>query len=244
MLEINNFSKIVVANWKLNGSKEFVHDFFKVFDSDNFLDPLVCGVICPPTIYLQECSSINTYLFTGAQDCSNYNNGAFTGENSAKMIKDIKCDFCIIGHSERRQIFNEKNEIIRVKAQNLIENDIVPIVCVGETLDEKNKGKTKEVLYDQISNSIPSNLSNNTVILAYEPIWAIGTGLTATLQEIQTIHKFIKNEIKNFENFKVLYGGSVKSENSKDIMNLESVDWVLVGGASLKPDDFIKILKS
>ena len=114
----------------------------------------------------------------------------------------------------------------------------------GFPIGKENKGKTKEVLYDQISNSIPSNSSNNTVILAYEPIWAIGTGLTATLQEIQTIHKFIKNEIKNFENFKVLYGGSVKSDNSKEIMNLESVDGVLVGGASLKPDDFIKILKS
>ena len=244
MLEINIFDKIIAANWKLNSSFEFIKGYFDTISSNISLSPDVCGIICPPSIYLQNCYPKITPLHLGAQDCSNFSSGAYTGEISAFMLKENNCQFCIVGHSERRQIFNQTNEDINLKAKNLINNNINPIICIGETLEEKNKGLTRSVLKKQILNSLPINASIQSVIIAYEPIWAIGTGLTPTYKEIEDIHSFIKKDIKNFKNYKILYGGSVNSNNAKDIMDLENVDGVLVGGSSLNPLEFIKILNS
>ena len=157
MLEINGFDKIIVANWKLNGSFDFIKGYFKYIHSKISLPNNVCGIICPPSIYLQISSSNIAPLHLGAQDCSNFNSGAYTGEVSASMLKENNCQFCIVGHSERRQIFNQTNEDINIKAKNLINNNINPIICIGETLEEKNKGLTKEVLQKQILNSLPQN---------------------------------------------------------------------------------------
>ena len=247
MLEIKRFDKIIVANWKLNGSFEFIKRYFEDMYLKASFSTNSCGIICPPSIYLHYVKNFFpniSSLHLGAQDCSNFNSGAYTGEVSAFMLRENKCQFCIVGHSERRQIFKQSNKDISLKAKNLINNMINPIICIGETFEEKNKGLTKEVLQKQILNSLPQNSKKQSVILAYEPIWAIGTGLTPTLKEIEVIHSFIKNDIKNFTNYKILYGGSVKSNNAKDIMNLENVDGVLVGGASLDPLEFIKILNS
>ena len=243
MLEINKFDKIIVANWKLNGSLEFLKTFFDNFDK-KLIDPSVCGIICPPSIYFNKFSSKIHPLFLGAQNCSNFENGAYTGEISASMLKDNDCQFCIVGHSERREVFKETNEDIFLKIQNLIKKSINPILCIGENLDQKNNGDTKKVLYEQLSRSLPNESSNNSLIIAYEPIWAIGTGVTPTIEEIYDIHSFIKKDIKKFENYKLLYGGSVKSDNVKEIIELENVDGVLVGGASLNPFEFAKILNS
>ena len=244
MLEINIFDKIIAANWKLNSSFDFIKGYFETIYSNIPLSSDVCGIICPPSIYLQNCYPKIIPLHLGAQDCSNFNSGAYTGEISASMLKENNCQFCIVGHSERRQIFNQTNEDINLKAKNLINNNINPIICIGETLEEKNKGLTRSVLKKQILNSLPINASIQSVIIAYEPIWAIGTGLTPTYKEIEDIHSFIKKDIKNFKNYKILYGGSVNSNNAKDIMDLENVDGVLVGGSSLNPLEFIKILNS
>ena len=146
MLEINIFDKIIAANWKLNSSFEFIKGYFDTISSNISLAPDVCGIICPPSIYLQNCYPKIAPLHLGAQDCSNYSSGAYTGEISAFMLKENNCQFCIVGHSERRQIFNQTNEDVNLKAKNLINNNINPIICIGETLDEKNIGLTKDVL--------------------------------------------------------------------------------------------------
>ena len=242
MVEINKFNKIIVANWKLNGSLVFIRDYFEILNSSQPFTANVCGIICPPAIYLPNFNINIPSFFLGAQNCSNYDLGPYTGEISVAMILESNCEFCIIGHSERRGIFNETSRDIKIKAHNLINSQIHPIICIGESLDERKKGITREVIKKQIVDSLPKNASNQSAILAYEPIWAIGTGLTPTLEEIEDIHFFIKNEIEGFKNFKILYGGSVNRGNSKEIMNIKNVDGVLVGGASLNPLDFVKIL--
>ena len=239
MLEIQKYDKIIVANWKLNGSFASIEKYLSELKSLEATKANICGVICPPSIYLHKFSQLIPSFYLGSQDCSNYEKGAYTGEISASMINDISCRFCIVGHSERRQFFNQKNIDIQIKVQNLIQNEVNPIICVGESIEEKNKNLTKEVLYDQISHSIPKNIDNSIAVIAYEPIWAIGSGLIPTMDEINEIHIFIKKE---FKNFKVIYGGSVKANNAKEILSLQSVDGVLVGGASLDAIEFNKIM--
>lgn len=241
MLEINKFNKIIVANWKLNGSFEFIDSYFNALQSVNIKSD-ICAIICPPYVYLDKCNQKSQLFYIGAQDCSNLKSGAFTGDISTKMLKDSNCQFCLVGHSERRQIFKQTNEDVKLKTINLINEGLNPILCIGETLEEKELGKTKEILKKQIIESLPQNPSNKAIIIAYEPIWAIGTGLTASLEEIDNIHSYIKSGIKNYKNFKILYGGSVKSSNAEEIMTLDNVDGVLVGGASLDPVEFRKIL--
>jgi len=243
MLEIREFNKIIVANWKLNGSNDFLEAYFEELDSKN-LSLNVCGVICPPTAYIQNCYSKLHSLYLGAQDCSKFKEGAYTGEISASMLKENNCIFCIVGHSERRQVFKENNEDIKIKAAQLLDEKIIPIICIGETLEQKKMHKTHEVLKEQVIYSLPPNSSKESVVIAYEPIWAIGTGMTPTLDEINNIHKYLKKDIKEIEGYKLLYGGSVNPKNASDIMNLEYVDGVLVGGASLKADQFSQILKA
>jgi len=242
MIDLNKFDKIIAGNWKLNGTFESTSNYFNVLQSKTSIKSNICGIICPPSLLLSNFPKITLPFYLGAQDCSIFDSGAYTGEVSALMLRENNCQFCIVGHSERRQLFDETNESVQLKVKNLINHDINPIVCIGETMMEKNQELTKESLSKQIEKSLPSNASCNNIIIAYEPIWAIGTGLMPTMKEIDEIHKFIKNEIKNFKNYKVLYGGSVKSSNSSDIMNLTHVDGVLVGGSSLDPNEFLKIL--
>ncbi len=181
-------------------------------------------------------------MYSGAQDVSIYHQGAYTGEISSNMLVDNKIDFCLVGHSERRQYFNENNQNVSLKSKNLIENKIIPIICIGETLEQKEKKLTKQVLQDQIRESIPEISNSKNTIIAYEPIWAIGTGLTPSLSEINEVHDFIKNNNNRFNQYKVLYGGSVNALNSKEINDLRNVDGCLIGGASLKVDDFNSII--
>ena len=243
MLEINKYNKIIAANWKLNGSSAYIDSYFESFNSKE-INSDVCGILCPPAIYLQNCHKKLNGIYLGAQDCSNFDSGAYTGDISATMLSDNNCSFCLVGHSERRVVFNQKNKDVKLKAENLIKAGINPIICIGETLDEKKNGITKEVLKRQVLESFPEYSSNKTVIMAYEPVWAIGTGLTPNLEEINETQSFLKNDIKEFKNFKVIYGGSVKAKNASEIMNLKCVDGVLVGGASLDPLEFKNILKA
>ena len=197
-----------------------------------------CTIICSPSIYLKSLKRNNESLFCGAQDVSSYKEGAYTGELSASMLRDNNIDFCLVGHSERRQYFAETNNDVKIKSLNLIEENIVPVICIGETLEQKEKNLTEEILSTQIKDSIPILANQQNALIAYEPVWAIGTGLTPTLDEINQVHELIKNFDTRFSNFKVLYGGSVKSSNSKEINDLNHVDGCLIGGASLKVDEF------
>ena len=240
MIKLSKFSSIFVANWKLNGNLSFINqylDSLKVNPSQ-----LNCVIICPPTIYLNNFNSILKNCYLGSQDISKFESGAYTGEISSKSLNDFGVKFCIVGHSERRQYFNENNNDIKNKASKLIKNNIIPIICIGESLKQKNENKTIEVLSYQINNSIPPESNQHNTIIAYEPIWAIGTGLTPTIDEIENLHYLIrKNNIK-IENFKILYGGSVNLQNSREIINLTNVDGALIGGASLKIDEFNQII--
>ena len=238
MMNFDNFSSIFIANWKLNGDIQFIKEYYqKLIPSNNN-----CVVVCPPNIFLNQLKTNNSTLFSGAQDVSIYNEGAYTGEISAAMLNDNNIKFCIVGHSERRQHFNESNKAVNLKSINLIKNKIIPVVCVGETLEEKEKKITKDVLLNQINESIPAISNNQNTIIAYEPIWAIGTGLTPTLDDINEVHSYIRNIDKKFNKFKILYGGSVKSSNSADINQIKNVDGCLIGGASLKVNEFNTII--
>ncbi len=238
MMNFDNFSSIFIANWKLNGDIQFIKEYYqKLIPSNNN-----CVVVCPPNIFLHQLKTNNSNLFSGAQDVSIYNEGAYTGEVSAAMLNDNNIKFCIVGHSERRQHFNESNKAVNLKSINLIKNKIIPVVCIGETLEEKEKKITKEVLLNQINESIPAISNNQNTIIAYEPIWAIGTGLTPTLDDINEVHSYIRNIDRKFNKFKILYGGSVKSSNSADINQIKNVDGCLIGGASLKVNEFNTII--
>lgn len=241
MINLDNFSSFFVANWKLNGNSKFIDQFIDELKISG--DNSKCIVICPTSIYLDHISHKKNNFFIGAQNVSQHKEGAFTGEISSDSLSDLNIDFCIVGHSERRQIFHEIDSEVNSKSSHLINNSIVPIVCIGETLDEKNNGKTNEILEKQLKEGISNNSNSDNTIIAYEPIWAIGTGLTPSIDEINTTHEFIKNHNKRFKNYKILYGGSVKSSNVKEIVQLLNVDGVLVGGASLKVKEFTEIIK-
>tara|TARA_B100000965_G_scaffold290678_1_gene248484 strand:- start:260 stop:982 length:723 start_codon:yes stop_codon:yes gene_type:complete len=238
MIDFAKFSSIFVANWKLNGNLEFI---------DKYIDALKnkpatknCVILCPPCVYINNITS-KSHFFIGAQDVSHEEEGAFTGEVSAKMLSDLSVKFCIIGHSERRQHFYEKNSDIKIKARLLIENEIIPIICVGENEEQKNLNLTNKVIFSQLEECLPDISNSKNTIIAYEPIWSIGTGATPKLEEIESCIFELKNYQK-MENYKILYGGSVNFSNSGNICNLNSVDGVLIGGASLKIEEFSQII--
>ena len=241
MLKIENFDKIIIANWKLNGSSTFTErylDKIRFYHNENHNR---CVIICPPLPFINKINLKN--FFIGAQDCSVYDQGSYTGEVSAKMLKDIGCQLCIIGHSERRTFFNENNEIISKKLTKCLQSNIVPVLCIGENLQHKKAKLTKDVIREQIIKGVPNNTDNKKIIIAYEPIWAIGTGLTPSLNEISEIHMFIKNKVFQDKDIKILYGGSIKANNYKDILDLDEVDGLLVGSSSIDIDEFNKIIK-
>ncbi len=231
--------KIIAGNWKMNGSRgglESMVAALKNVDSQNRV------ILCVPYTML----GVNGgRVAIGAQDVSAHDHGAFTGEVSAPMIADTGAKYVIVGHSERRQYHNETNDIVRQKAAAAISAGLTPIICVGETMDERNAGKTMAIIESGVRESVPSDV-NGDIIIAYEPRWAIGAGLTPTATEIEQAHTLIANTLESMglAGTPVLYGASVKGNNAAEIMSIPHVDGVLVGGASLKPDDFIPIITS
>ena len=240
MLDITKFDKFFIANWKLNGTLSFVQEYLSKITS-NYSESK-CVVICPPFVFINQIKLKG--LFIGAQNCSIYSEGAFTGEISTKILNNLGCMFCIIGHSERRNFFLEDNKIINEKISQCLNENIIPILCVGENLEQKNNNLTKEVLKEQLEISLPKEANYSNVIIAYEPLWAIGSGVIPRFEDISKIHVFIKNDIKRTKNFKTLYGGSVNQSNCNDILKERGVDGLLIGGASLKIEEFNKIIES
>ncbi len=246
---------IIAGNWKLyktigqaielaNGLKR---ELFK-FDPE-----AVDVVICPVYTALSEVSEViaESCIQMGAQDLYWMDEGAYTGEVSAPLIKDAGCRFVIIGHSERRQFFGETNETVNKKLSAALKHGLTPIVCVGETLAEREGNKTFDILADHINNGLAGIPETDAVkiIIAYEPVWAIGTGKTATSAQAQEVHKYIRGllsklySIETAEAIRIQYGGSVKPENIKELISQLDVDGALVGGASLKVDSFASIIK-
>lgn len=246
---------IVAGNWKMNLGFDEAEELIDQINEEleNF-DAKPTIVLCPPYPYLELTSDMaEEGLFScGAQNVAQWNNGAYTGEISAQMLDLIGVEYCIVGHSERRKYFNETLEEIAQKVDRLIENDIIPIFCCGEALEQREAGKHFEVVENQIKESL-FHLSEEQildVIIAYEPVWAIGTGKTATSQQAQEMHAHIRSLLEKkyskevAEEISILYGGSCNSKNAKELFANKDVDGGLIGGASLKKDDFIAIVKS
>ena len=242
---------IIAGNWKMNMSFSEIDDYFNFFNKNSKIKEDREVWIAPPFVYLQyvkdKISYLNLPFKIGAQNCFYEDKGAFTGEISVKMLKDLNVDFVIIGHSERRHIFKETEEFLYKKLYKVLKSSLICIYCIGEKLEERESGKTFEVISKQLENILKLkgvNLEN--LIIAYEPVWAIGTGKNATSQQINQVHTFIKDYLKkNVEiDLPILYGGSVKPENIKEILNTENVNGVLVGGASLIAEKFYKIINS
>ena len=210
-------------------------------------------IICPPftSLAIAKITTENTNIQLGAQNVHQAEKGAFTGEISAPMLKEVGCNWIICGHSERRHIYKESNEIVNNKIKATLNAGLKPILCVGETSEEREQQKTKEVLQNQLKGSLAglTEAQLQTLVIAYEPVWAIGTGKTATPNDANTGCGFIRKQIANLygtklaENIRILYGGSVKPANVKQLMNESDIDGALVGGASLKSADFTAIVK-
>ena len=239
----------IVANWKMNGDQIFNSHLITTIEKNSVINDASHMIICPSMPYLQQ---INTqkpsYMILGAQNISQYDTGAYTGEVSGKMLVDLKTKYVIIGHSERRELYNEDNNVIRGKFSKAIENNIKPILCVGETIEHRNNGETFDYIHSQIDAVISSNKLENLkeLIIAYEPIWAIGTGQTATPESAEEVHSYIRNTLLNTdsnlaENTPILYGGSVNSDNAEKLFKMENINGALIGGASLNGEEFSKI---
>jgi len=243
---------MVAGNWKMNGDLVMTSELIDEIASGH-ADYDACEVlICPPFPLLARAANKiqNTPILLGAQNLSEYDSGAYTGEVSASMLADIGCQYVIIGHSERRAIMLETNEMIRDKFNAAIDSNLIPILCVGETLEQKNQELTMDVIKEQLNSVMDDNIESMTnAIIAYEPVWAIGTGLTATPEEAQSIHRFIRGIISSIsqeiaDKIQILYGGSVNGGNAKGLFSMPDIDGGLIGGASLTASDFLSIVKA
>ncbi len=239
----------IAANWKMNKTVPEAMDFIYSFlpSVEDVKDTDI--VIAPPFTSLFAIAErlVGTNVDLSAQNLFYEEKGAFTGEVSAAMLVDVGCDYVIIGHSERRQYFGEADGTLNRKAGTAQKNGLQVIFCVGESLAEREGGKTLEVLQRQVLNGL-KDVAAGEMVLAYEPVWAIGTGKTATPEQAQETHAFIRKELRtlyndNADSIRILYGGSVTPDNVDSLMACPDVDGALVGGASLKPDSFEKIVK-
>ncbi|QIQ41894.1 MAG: triose-phosphate isomerase [Buchnera aphidicola (Microlophium carnosum)] len=244
----------ITANWKLNGSKKMISSFFEYFklQSSIYLEKNIV-IIAPPTIYLERVyKNINNMnIFLGAQNVDSNLLGAFTGEISLLMLEDIGVKYIIIGHSERRSLHHETNDVIARKFHLIKKFNLTPILCIGETEIDKKSDNTKKVIRKQLNFIFKKvgKLAFRNAIIAYEPIWAIGTGVSANPEDVQLIHKFIKDHIKkydhsiNINDIVVQYGGSINHSNAKRFIEKPDINGLLIGSASLSSEEFMKIIK-
>jgi triosephosphate isomerase len=244
---------LIAANWKMNGSRD---------SNAALLNALVASLgdgcktdvlVCPPSVYLQQAGELlkNSSLMLGAQNMHAAQLGAFTGEISAPMLKDLGCTHVIVGHSERREIFQESDAFIADKFAAALANGVKPVLCVGETQAQREAGETEAIVLMQLK-AIMQKAGTEAfadAMIAYEPVWAIGTGLTATPEQAQEVHALIRGTLarQNVEvanAIRILYGGSVKASNAKELFAQPDIDGALVGGASLVAEDFLAICSS
>jgi triosephosphate isomerase len=240
--------QLIAGNWKMNGS---------TISNEALVKALVAGMagatcqvaVCVPAPYLGQVQGLvaGTSVDLGAQDVSQHESGAFTGEVSASMLRDFATRFCLVGHSERRQYHGETDAVVALKAQRALAAGITPIVCVGETLAEREAGRTEEVVKRQLAAVIHANgHCISEIVVAYEPVWAIGTGKTASPAEAQQVHAVLRAQLRaataQSERVLILYGGSMNATNAAELLSQLDIDGGLVGGASLKPADFLTII--
>jgi triosephosphate isomerase len=248
--------KLIAGNWKMNGSlagaaslardvADAVKDGAQVLDRADIL-------LCPPFLYVPAVKDVTGQsglaIALGAQDCSAHEDGAFTGEISAPMLADSGCSHVILGHSERRQYHGESDELIAAKAIKAHEKGLVSIICVGELESEREAGEEKTVVGKQLEKAVPACATAGNTVIAYEPVWAIGTGKTATPDDVKEMHSFIREKLaeklEDSGQVRILYGGSVKPGNAQELFMVPNVDGALIGGASLNADQFIAIARA
>jgi triosephosphate isomerase len=242
---------LIAGNWKMNKTVpealELVRELKERLKGVEDRDVLVC----PPftALYPVGRELEGSSILMGAQNMFYEEKGAFTGEISPVMLKDVGCSYVILGHSERRHIFGESDELINKKVISAVNHDLIPILCVGETLEEREKGETRQVVERQVREGLKGLKPEDEFVIAYEPVWAIGTGRSATPEMAQEVHAFIREVLTELfgkekaKGVRILYGGSVKPENAKGLLEMPDIDGALVGGASLKAESFSKIVK-
>ncbi len=246
--------KLIAGNWKMNGSngenKQLLSGIAQLLEQIPAIHKHCEMLVCPPSVYLSDVTNATkgTGIETGAQDCSHHSNGAYTGDIAATMIRDTGASYVILGHSERRQYHDETSTMVSWKASSAHEAGLKAIICVGEKEHEREQGIECEIVKEQLLDSLPDSANADNTIIAYEPVWAIGTGKTASKDDVASMHSFIRDTLKNNiasgENIRILYGGSMKPENAGELLATENVDGGLIGGASLKADHFIAIAKA
>jgi triosephosphate isomerase len=244
---------LVAGNWKLNGNKKGISELVAALRNGAKSVTKAAVAVCPPYVYLEHVSRElgNSGIALGAQNVCEQNDGAYTGEVAAPMLADIGCRYVIIGHSERRQIYGETDELVAKKFMSVKSAGLIPILCVGETLQEREQGVTEKVVARQLDAVLAAagvqGLANS--VIAYEPVWAIGTGKTATPEQAQAVHAFIRKKLvaldaKLGNAMQILYGGSVKGSNAAELFAQPDIDGGLIGGASLKAEEFLTICKA
>lgn len=242
--------KLIVGNWKMNGSR-LVNAALLADIAAGLGDAKASAAVCVPAPYLQQCEDLlsGSVIAWGAQDVSAYEGGAYTGEVCAKMLSDFACRYVIVGHSERRAYHGESSELVARKAQAALKEGLTPIVCVGETLEQREAGQTFDVVgaqLDAVLELLPAEAVAK-IVVAYEPVWAIGTGRTATPEMAQEVHARLREQlrVRNAEaadGVAILYGGSMKPENARELLSQPDIDGGLIGGAALKAQDFLAII--
>ncbi|MFZ6861601.1 triose-phosphate isomerase [Undibacterium sp. Ji67W] len=244
---------LIAGNWKMNGSFSANHTLLTAIIAGLPANDAVDVLVCAPAPYLRQCAEIlgDSRVVWGGQDVSAHTHGAFTGEVSATMLADCMCKYVIVGHSERRAYHAESSEVVAQKVLRALSQNLTPIVCVGETLEQRESGATNAVVAEQLR-AVIDVLSVDQlakIVLAYEPVWAIGTGKTATPQMAQDVHAFLRSQlaVKSAEAasaVQILYGGSMKPENAKELLAMADIDGGLIGGAALKATDFLAIISA
>lgn len=234
--------KLAAGNWKMNGLRADLKEMHTL--QDRHSDAPVDIVICPPATLIGACEGMQ--LLIGAQDCHAGDSGAHTGDLSAGMLADSGARYIITGHSERRTDHGENDATVQAKSQAAQSAGVIAIICVGETDAQRIAGETLQVIDDQLAGSVPAGSTAENTVIAYEPVWAIGTGKVPTLEQIAEVHTHIRAKLAtrfaDSDDMRLLYGGSVKGSNAADIFSVDNVDGALVGGASLKADDFSPII--
>lgn len=241
---------LVAGNWKMNGLRSSLNEFVKLgegYDVDKAR--MVDVMICPPAtlVFTAAVAAVGTGIAIGGQDCHANGSGAHTGDISAEMLRDAGASAVIVGHSERRADHGESDAVVREKAQAVWRAALTAIVCVGETEGERKGSTTLDVIGGQLAGSLPDGATAETTVVAYEPVWAIGTGLTPTADDVSEVHAFIRKTLEarfgaEGAKMRILYGGSVKPSNASELMAVDNVNGALVGGASLKAADFLGII--
>jgi triosephosphate isomerase len=238
---------LVAGNWKMNGLRSSAAEFTRIVEGAQKLTAVEL-MICPPAtlLVLFAAAAKGTPVLIGAQDCHAEPSGAFTGDLSAEMLKDAGASAVIVGHSERRSYHQETDADVRAKALAARRAGLCAIVCVGETRAEREDGRALAVVGTQLDGSVPDGATADDLVVAYEPVWAIGSGLTPTPSDVAEMHAFVRQRLgsrlgEEGQGIRILYGGSVKPSNAKELLHVANVDGALVGGASLKADEFLAI---